>query len=281
MSAPSTPFSPMALARDLRHLGIRAGDTLMIHASLRAIGPVDGGARGVLDALDHVVEPGGTLLMVLGARDDWAWVNELPEHERAAHLAEAEPFDALRTPADPEVGYLAEAFRQSPGTLVTDHPEGRFGARGARADDLLRAPPWHDYFGPGSPLERLCQFGGRVLRLGADPNTTTALHWAEYLVDLPDKRRVRRYRRIAGSPAPQIRHVDCLDDSDGIVDWPEDYFTLILQEYLATGRASHGTVGKAWSELIDAADLVNFGVAWMSRCFGRGSVPQLPRPRAR
>ncbi|MDI3290168.1 AAC(3) family N-acetyltransferase [Polyangium sp. 15x6] len=266
---PTTPLqSPTDLVRDLKQLGIRAGDTLMIHASLRAIGAVEGGARGVLDALDEAVGATGTLMMVLGARDDWAWVNELPEHERAAHLENAEPFDSLHTPADPDVGYLAEALRQRPGTQVSDHPEGRFGARGARAAELLRDPPWHDYFGPGSPLERLCELGGRVLRLGADFNTTTVLHWAEYLVELPDKRRVRRHRRVAGSPAPEIRHVDCLDDSDGIVEWPgEDYFALILRAYLETGRARVGTVGRARSELLEAADLVRFGVAWMSSHF--------------
>lgn len=240
----------------------------MIHASLRAIGPVEGGPAGVLDALDAAVGEAGTLMMVLGARDDWAWVNELPEHERAARLADAEPFDCRHTPAQPDVGYLAEAFRRRAGTCVTDHPEGRFGARGARAAELLRDPPWHDYYGPGSPLERLCQLGGRVLRLGADLDTTTVLHWAEYLVELPDKRRVRRYRRIAASPTPVIRHVDCLDDSEGIVDWPgEDYFALILQDYLAAGRALEGTVGGARSELLAAADLVAFGVAWMNTRF--------------
>lgn len=240
----------------------------MIHASLRALGPVVGGPAGVLDALEQAVGDDGTLMMVLGARDDWAWVNDLPESDRAAHLADAEPFDAGHTPAQPDVGYLAEAFRVRPGTRVSDHPEGRFGARGSRADELLRDPPWHDYYGPGSPLERLCQIGGRVLRLGADLNTTTVLHWAEYLVELPNKRRVRRYRRIAGSPEPQICHVDSLDDSDGIVAWPgEDYFTRILQDYFAAGRARHGAVGQARSELLEAADLVRFGVAWMQRRF--------------
>ncbi|MRG96347.1 aminoglycoside N(3)-acetyltransferase [Polyangium spumosum] len=269
MSPPPSPARPTDLARDLFQLGVRAGDTLMIHASLRAIGPAEGGARGVLDALDEAVGDDGTLLMVLGARDDWAWVNELPEGERAARLADAEPFDAQRTPAEPEVGHLAEAFRQRPGTRVTDHPEGRFGARGARAEELLRDPPWHDYYGPGSPLERLCQAGGRVLRLGADPNTTTVLHWAEYLADVPNKRRVRRYRRVLGDAGPEIRYVDCLDDSEGIVDWPgEDYFARILQDYLATGRARRGTVGRAPSELIEAADLVEFGAAWMTDRFG-------------
>ena len=57
------------LAADLRRLGVRPGDLIMIHASLRAVGPVEGGADGVLDALEAAVGPQGTILMTLGALD--------------------------------------------------------------------------------------------------------------------------------------------------------------------------------------------------------------------
>ena len=50
------------LAADLRRLGIRPGDLVMVHASLKAIGPVDGGARAVVDALRAAVGPEGTLM---------------------------------------------------------------------------------------------------------------------------------------------------------------------------------------------------------------------------
>ena len=65
------------------------------------------------------------------------------------------------------------------------------------------------------------------------------------------------------------RLVECLDDENGIVDWQgEDYFALILRDYLHTGGAQQGRVALAQSELIDAADLVAFGAAWMSERFG-------------
>ena len=257
--------TPAELAVDLAALGVRPSDIVMVHASLRAIGPVEGRAGGVVDALDAAVGQSGTLLMTLGARNDFDWVNERPEAEREALLADAEPFDALRTPAQADVGYLAEAFRTRAGTRVTDHPEGRFGARGERAAALLESPPWHDYYGPGSPLERLCRSGGRVLRLGASIETVTLLHYAEYLVALPEKRRVRRHRRVKQSDGSHaIVHVDCLDDEHGIVDYPDgDYFGFLLRDYLATGRASTGTVGSARSELVEAPDLVDFAVRWM------------------
>ena len=108
--------------------------------------------------------------------------------------------------------------------------------------------PWDDYYGPGSPLERLVEAGGKVLRLGADPNTVT-LH---PLRGIPrrtcrDKRRVRRHRRVRGADGPEMRVVECLDDSNGIVDWPgEDYFSVILADYLAAHAVTaRGQVGSA------------------------------------
>ena len=151
---------------------------------------------------------------------------------------------------------------------MSDNPEGRFGARGALAETLLSDAPWDDYYGPGSPLAHLCDLGGAVLRLGADPDTVTLLHYAEYLAPVEGKRRVRRHRRVLGPAGAEIRTVSCLDDSDGIVDWPgEDYFKLILEAYLAGGRGAHGRVGGARSELLDARDFTAFGIQWMADRF--------------
>ena len=262
----TAPHTRQRLVEDAAKLGVRSGDTVMLHASLRAIGPTEGRADGLIDALHEAVGASGTLLMVLGATNAWGRVNELPEPERAARLANAEPFDALSTPADPDVGTLAEVFRRHRGALVSDHPEGRFAALGPGAAALTCDPPWDDYFGPGSPLERLLQRDGKVLRLGADTDTVTLLHHAEYLTDLPHKRRARRHRLVKTDDGAVVRVVDCLDDNNGIVDYPgdEDYFSAILRAYLHTGRAQTGTVGNATSELIQARDLVPFAVDWMN-----------------
>jgi aminoglycoside N3'-acetyltransferase len=239
------------LQADLGRLGVRPEDLLMVHASLRAIGPTQGRAAGVVEALDAAVGPAGTWVMNLGAVPD------------------DQPFDHLRTPADPDVGVLAEAMRTTPGTVLSDHPDARFGARGRAARGVLEPVPWDDYYGPGSALDRLVGLRGRVLRLGADRDTVTLIHLAEYLVDLPDKRRVTRRHLVSGRAGPKWVTVTCLDDTDGIVDRPgEDYFATILTAYLATGRAATGPVGGAPAELIDSADLLGFAVGWMAEHLG-------------
>lgn len=270
-----------SLRRDLDSLGVARGDLVMVHASLRKIGLHraafgDGGAEALLDALDAAVGVEGTLLMVLGCETAQDEANRRPEEDRAEFLAAAEPFDPRAAPVLPEVGRLAEAFRLRPGTIVTDNPAGRFGASGRLAAALLDDAPWDDYYGPGSPLDRLCRERGKILRIGADPETVTALHLAEYLADLPGKRRVRRHYRVDRPEGPALVTVECLDDEFGIVDWPgEDYFGLIVQAYLAEGRARTGSVGSAASELIDADDLVRFGARWMEASL---TAPAQPDP---
>ena len=261
----------MNLVEQLRATGVRPGDLLMLHVSLRGLGlaqsqGIDQGAEMLLNAVERAVGPQGTLLMVLGTDYPLDWVNRRPVKERASLLAGTPPFDFLNAPVLPEVGYFAEAFRRRVGTIVSHNPSGRFGARGANAEKLIQAQPWNDYYGPGSPLQYLCERGGRILRLRleANPDTTTALHYAEYLAHVPDKRRTRWDYVIAHPEGPRHVWVECLDDAEGIADWSgDDYFAEILNAYVAFGRHHHGQVGAGQAQLIDAADLVQFGARWM------------------
>ncbi len=264
------------LLEDLKILGVRPGDLLMVHASLRKIGLArtgfgEGGADLLLDVLDEAVGPDGTLLMILGSHYEMDWVNERPVEERARLLAGTPLFDVRSAPAMKDVGWLAERFRTRPGTRLSASPSGRFAARGKRSSELLADQPWNDYYGPGSPLDKLCEWDGRILRLGADPDTVTALHFAEYVARLTGKRRTRWDYLIGTDSGPSHVWVECLDDNRGIVEWEgDDYFALILKSYLGLGRHLQGQVGEARAELIAAADIVSFGASWMEERLGFG-----------
>ena len=268
-----TAIDRESLQRDLATLGVRGGDVAMVHVSLRKTGLARsqfgaGGPELLLDALEAVVGAGGTLMMILGSDYAHDWVNSKPVEERARLLAGTPPFDARSAAVLPEVGWFAEVFRRAPGTLLSDNPSGRFAARGRRAAELLRDQPWNDYYGPSSPLQRLCDAGGKVLRIGADPETVTVLHYAEYLAQVPDKRRTRWDYVVQGAEGPRHVWIECLNDSDGIVGWKgEDYFALITKAYLAMGGARQGVVGRAPSDLIDAAAFAAFGASWMEKNF--------------
>lgn len=223
-------------------LGVPAATPLMVHASLRKIGPIAGRAEALLDALIESLGPRGTLLMILGADDE-------------------EPFDALSSQADEDVGVLAEVFRQRAGVRVNDHAAARYGAIGPQSLPLLEPVPLHDYHGPGSVVARFTDSGGFVLRLGANVDTVTVTHWAEYLARVPNKRRARRRYERAGSGEQWI---EGLDDDDGIADWEHgDYFSQVLLDFLKTGQARTGPVGACNAELFPARTFVDFAVGWL------------------
>lgn len=257
----------LSLSEDLARLGLEAGDRVMVHASMRAIGPVEGGAESVIDAILDAIGPEGTMVMVLGVEiPGYEEICRLPAEGQRAAVGKLPPLDLATAPAMAEIGVLAEVFRTWPGVRVVPNPDGRFAAIGVEAEPLLRDPPWHDYHGPGSVLDRLCDAGGKILRLGADPATVTMLHLAEYYAGVADKRRVRRWYHLAEpGGGSRIVHVDTLDDEHGIADWAgEDYFADILNEFLASGRARCGRVGRARSELFSANDIMCFGARWMT-----------------
>jgi aminoglycoside N3'-acetyltransferase len=230
------------LLRQLKALDIGSFDVLMIHASLRKVGPVVGGADSLLDALLEALGQNGTLIMLLAADD-------------------REPFAPATSPADPDVGVLAEVFRQRPGTKVNDHVTARFAAYGSKATELLEPTPLHDYYGPGSVLERFTAMNSAVLRLAANIDTVTLTHWAEYKANLSHKRRVRR-RYVRADIGEQW--VESLDDTDGIVVWTQgDYFSQLLIDFLATGHARVEPVGKCTAELFEANTFVSFAVTWL------------------
>ena len=109
----------------------------------------------------------------------------------------------------------------------------------------------------------LCRAGGRVLLLGSQPENVTLLHFAEYLAEVPDKRSVRYPEIVQVDGERRVVEVAALDNSRGIVDWPEDYFATITTAYVAARGLAPRPVGAAPSFLLDARDLAQFGADWM------------------
>jgi aminoglycoside 3-N-acetyltransferase len=269
MAVESRVITQERLVADLAALGLESGDTVMVHASIKAIGRLAGGPDIVHRAVMAAVGPEGTMLMVVGWADDLYGIADLPAAEQALFLAALPPYDPLTSRADRETGLLAECFRSWPGVRRSRSPTGSFAACGRQAEWLLAGQTLDHYFGPESPLDRLCRAGGRVLLLGSQPENVTLLHFAEYLAQLPDKRSVRYPEIVRIEGERRVVEVTALDNSRGIVDWPEDYFATITTAYIAARGLAPRPVGAAPSFLLDADDLARFGADWMERNFAQ------------
>lgn len=255
------------LIRELQALGIRPGDTLMLHASCGAIGWLVGGPSIVLAALLDLLAPDGTLLIFASWEDAPYDLPSWSAERQRAYRAEMPAYDPATSPADREaMGILAEYLRTWPGARRSAHPFS-YVAVGRHAEALTARHPLHYRDGAGSPLETLCRLGGRVLLLGAPRNTVTLLHHAEWRAAVPNKRVVRYTLPLLHDGQRIWVEIEEFDTSEGIVPWPDDYFATIITDYLAAGHGQSGTVGAAESHLFDAPHLTDFAVAWMERKF--------------
>lgn len=257
----------------LRALGIREGDVVMVHASLRALGPVEGGPAGVARALLDAIGADGTLMAyvswdrspyeaTLGGR-------ALPPAQRAAWPA----FDPATAQPYPGFGALNRFILRLPGVRRSPHSDASMAAAGPRAGALVDVHPLGTGYGPGSPIERFVLAGGKVLLLGAPLDAITALHYAEALAEIPDKRRVVYEVPVRGADgASRWERVEEFD-SNGILDCfadeaGPDAVEAIATDYVALGRHREARIGGATCRLFDAVDLVAYGIAWLEERFG-------------
>jgi len=164
-------YSRTQLSADLHALGLSAGDVVMVHASVRAVGEVAGGPDEIHLALKDALTNRGTLMMYAGCPqyvDEVGRGNLSPAQEREV-LDKLPPFDPDTARSARDHGALVEFLRTYHGSRVNRHP-ARFVAWGRQAGDLLAHEPWDFAYGKESPLDRFVSLGGRILLLGA---TTT------------------------------------------------------------------------------------------------------------
>ncbi|MBP3704101.1 MAG: AAC(3) family N-acetyltransferase, partial [Clostridia bacterium] len=51
-------FTKEELKQQMKEMGIKPDDTVLIHTSLKAVGPVEGGAEGFIDAFCEYLDEG-------------------------------------------------------------------------------------------------------------------------------------------------------------------------------------------------------------------------------
>jgi aminoglycoside 3-N-acetyltransferase len=256
------------LADDFRRLGVSAGDTVMLHASARAVGPVAGGPDQIHLALKDALTAEGTLMMYAGCPryfDEVGRGNLTKEQEREV-FEKLPAFDPLTARSARDHGVLVEFFRTYPGSRVNPHV-ARFVVWGKKADDLISHQPWDYAFGFHSPLDRFLGADGRILLLGSDHDAVTFLHYVEHVAEFSGKRVVCFHVPVEEDGRRVWRAMEEFDTADGShANWPEDFFAKIIDSFLSDTANQGGQVGDAMSYILSL---------WPVRiCFtpyGRGS----------
>lgn len=257
IEAVDEPGTVSSLASDLRSLGIDAGDTLLVHSSLRSLGWVAGGPQAVVDALQTVLTPDGTLVMPTHSgqyTDPDGWENPpVPDGWVEAIRESMPPFRPDVTPTR-GMGAIPECFRNYPGVVRSDHPTVSFAAWGAGAEEIAGSHELDYGLGDRSPLARVYDRDGDVLLLGVGHDSNTSLHLAEHRADF-EKERVE-------SAAPLLRDGDRVVVEYQDIEISTDDFEAVGADFESEVGLVDGTVGAATARLVDQPALVDFAVEW-------------------
>ncbi len=259
-------FSRAELADGFRALGIAPGDTVMVHASVRAVGEIAGGPDQIHLAIKDALTDAGTMMMYASCPDYFDDVGRgvYPGSIEREILEKMPPFDAATARAARDNGTLVEFFRTYPGSLVNNHV-ARFVVWGANAAHLISEQPWDFPFGRGSALDRFVALNGRILLIGCDHDNVTFLHYAEHILDVPGVRIVTMevpWLENGERVWKEVREVDT-SGAGAHPNWPDRFFAQIVNAYLAKTSNRGGRVGHAHCFLLDARGLLALALDMM------------------
>ncbi|MGM0372071.1 MAG: aminoglycoside N(3)-acetyltransferase [Halobacteriota archaeon] len=252
------PVTAAQIRSELSELGVEAGDTVLVHASLSSLGWVSGGPQAVVEALQATVTESGTLLMPAHTgqfTDPADWENPPVPGDWVETIRETRP--PFRPEATPSrgVGTIAETFRSYPDVSRSGHPIYSFSAWGSESDRVLEDHTLDYGLGPDSPLGGIYERDGSVLCLGTGHGTNTSLHLAEYLAAIDAQERTRHAPILQEGTRVEVEYRDIeLDVSD---------FADLGAAFEAAVGCDTGTVGAAETKLVDQRALVDFAVEWL------------------
>lgn len=180
------PVTKDQLKAALIKLGVKKGQIIEVHTKLSSFNWIIGGAQTVVDALLELEEEGGTILMPVqsnGNSEPSDWCNPPVAPESYGEIRKAIP------PFDPKcsdisgVGAVPENFRHREDVVISNHPSCAYAAWGRYARLLCNRQSLHFALAEESPTARLYELKGYVLLIGADFDSATCMHLAEYRTD--------------------------------------------------------------------------------------------------
>lgn len=164
-------YNRVDLSGDLCAMGVSPDGVLLVHSSMKAIGPVEGGADEVIQAFSAFMAPG---LLVLPTHT-WDQI------EKGNFW-----YDPTATPSC--VGILSNLFMRRPGVFRSLHPTHSVAALGIGAESFVSGEEWTD-----TPCSRegcygkLYDMGAQVLFLGCSLKRNTLLHGVEEWNSIPGR----------------------------------------------------------------------------------------------
>ena len=157
----------------LRALGLKEGDTVMVHSSVSACGHIVGGAKTVVNAFLKVLGEEGTLM---APAFTWPYTYFEGEHQRMRRFR---PFK-YNSAEGITTGTLPKVMLRDFGAKRSAHVTHSWAAIGKNAEYCTSAHGEIDTpCGENNPMEKALGIGGKVIFFGCGVSPNTFLHYLE------------------------------------------------------------------------------------------------------
>lgn len=224
------------LKLQMAELGLLPSDTVVIHTSLRAVGPVDGGADSLIEAFCEYLHEG--LFLV-------------PTHTWASVSVEQPVYDAAHSvPCIGAVPRAAAARQDGIRSLHPTHSMWAFGRNAAayvQGEELAKTPA-----PPDGCWGRLADIGAKILLIGVNNSKNTFIHSLDELAALPD-RRGPSYATTMRAADGQEFHGQMSPHFCSRCEDVSKYYSNFETALTATSAQRFGTLGQAQVRIVDAA----------------------------
>lgn len=229
------------LIRHLKALGLEAGDWVAVHSSMKSIGWVEGGPEAVISSLIKAVAPGGLVMMPLFTIPD----------EELIDLAVKPTY----------LGLLPETFRNFPGVVRSLHPTHSVGIYGPEAQGIAESHRNLTYIGHGSPYHQLALNNGWVLHMGTTFNSSSIIHLAEVLAEVPYLD--ISYPRFEKSFTARAMDGSLVRAEPREIPGDSKMFYLVQEEMDRRNLLRKGMIGQAVSIMARASEILDVAVEMM------------------
>lgn len=171
MNSKIANYNKQQLKDQLESMGLKGGETILIHSSMKAIGVVNGGADTVLDVWMEYFKNGLLLL---------------PTHTWKTVNADNPVYNPYTTPSC--VGLLTNMFMKRDGVIRSLHPTHSMSGYGKNAAEYLAGEEYNNTpCTPGGCYDRLKEVGGKVLLVGVGHERNTYIHSVEEVLNVPNR----------------------------------------------------------------------------------------------
>ncbi len=234
-----------SLANDLKKMGIKPGQALMVHSSMKSLGQVEGGPDAVIDALMAVLGPEGVMFVpTLSATFAKAGWSDLCKYA----------WDPKETPS--RVGLITDTVWRRPGAARSDHPTHSLAALGKNAKELVKGHGnGATTFDKNGPYGKYVKLDATILFLGTGMGCNTTLHVAEDWAELPymdqgSKALVKQGDKTVDVPLK-------MSPNGHRSFYAKDDVSTAVKLFHSLGLVREGKLGDAKVQIIRAQDVIN------------------------